>query len=84
MHGKVFIADDNIAVVSTINTDYRSLYLHFECSTLLYKTKSISRIKNDFLETLDKCQIITLEDTKHIKWYNVILTSILKAFSPLL
>lgn len=84
IHSKTFVADDEIGVVGTVNLDYRSLYLHFECSTLLYKTKSISRIKNDFLETLDKCQIITLEDTKHIKWYNVILTSILKAFSPLL
>lgn len=84
IHSKTFVADDEIGVVGTVNLDYRSLYLHFECGTLLYKTKSINEIKQDFLVTLEKCQIITLEDTKHIKWYNIILRSILKAFSPLL
>ena len=31
VHAKTFIADDRSAVVGTINLDYRSLYLHFEC-----------------------------------------------------
>ena len=29
-------ADDAVGVVGTINMDFRSLYLHFECGTLLY------------------------------------------------
>ncbi len=30
LHAKSFVCDDEIAVVGTINLDYRSLYLHFE------------------------------------------------------
>jgi len=30
IHGKVFVSDDIVATVGTINLDYRSLYLHFE------------------------------------------------------
>ena len=71
-------------MVGTINLDYRSLYLHFECATLLYKTDSVLSIKKDFEETLEKCQLITLEDTKKVRWSNVILRSILRVFAPLM
>ena len=37
IHGKVFVADDKISTVGTINLDYRSLYLHFECGKILKK-----------------------------------------------
>ena len=84
IHSKTFVSDDNIGVVGTINLDYRSLYLHFECGVLLYKTKSVLDIKKDYLETLEKCQRITLEDTKKVKLPTRILRSIIRLFSPLL
>ena len=31
VHAKVFTSDDDTATVGSINLDYRSLYLHFEC-----------------------------------------------------
>ena len=31
IHAKSFVCDDRIATVGSINMDYRSLYLHFEC-----------------------------------------------------
>lgn len=37
IHAKNFVSDDEIATVGSINLDYRSLYLHFECGTFLYK-----------------------------------------------
>ena len=47
-HAKMFLSDDKSAVVGTINLDYRSLYLHFECATYMYKTSCIKDIKADF------------------------------------
>ena len=35
IHGKTFTVDDKFATVGTINLDYRSLYLHFECGVWL-------------------------------------------------
>lgn len=84
IHSKNFVADDKIATVGTINLDYRSLYLHFECGTLLYKTKTIDNIKKDFIATMEKSKFITLEDTKKVKWSNKIIRSIIRVFSPLL
>ena len=48
VHSKVFVCDDEKAVVGTINLDYRSLYHHFECATYMYKTRCISEIEADF------------------------------------
>ena len=84
IHSKTFVADDNVATVGTINLDYRSLYLHFECGVYLYKTKSIFEIKEDFLNTLEKCQRISIEDTKKVKWSNRFLRAILRVFAPLM
>ena len=39
-HAKMSIADDRMATCGTINLDYRSLFLHFECGVFMYKTKA--------------------------------------------
>lgn len=84
VHAKSFVSDDETAVIGTINLDYRSLYLHFECATWLYKTKSVLSIKEDYLETLNLCQEITLEDCSKVKWYTRFMRSLMRIFAPLL
>ncbi|MBD7912424.1 MULTISPECIES: cardiolipin synthase [Clostridium] len=84
IHSKTFVSDDSVGTVGTINLDYRSLYLHFECGVFLYKTKSVMQIKKDYLNMLEISQRITLEDTKKIKWSNRFLRSILKLLAPLM
>ncbi|GAB6168881.1 cardiolipin synthase [Clostridium carnis] len=84
IHSKTVVSDDSIGVVGTINMDYRSLYLHFECGVFLYKTKSVLQIKEDFLETLEKCQKISLEDCYKVRWSNIFIRAILRVFAPLM
>ena len=84
VHAKVFVSDDRKAVVGTINMDYRSLYHHFECATYLYDTPCIQDIKQDYMETLDKCQVVTLETIKREKWYVKFVGNIMKFVAPLL
>lgn len=64
VHAKIFTSDDEKAVVGTINLDYRSLYLHFECAAFLYQVEEIAEIEKDFQRTLEKCQEVTLENRK--------------------
>lgn len=84
IHAKSFVSDDTIAVCGSINLDYRSLYMHFECATLLYKNKGVKYIKDDFVNTLEKCHMVTLEELDSIKLPVRIITGILKLISPLL
>lgn len=84
MHSKTYAADDKYAVVGTINMDYRSLYLHFECGVWMYKSHSIADIKEDFLSTLKLCRQITMEDIKNVKWYRKLVRLLLRIFAPLM
>lgn len=84
VHAKVFTSDDEKAVVGTINLDYRSLYLHFECAAFLYQVPEIGAIEEDFQETLGKCQEIRLGDLKKEKVWMRIYGWLLKVFAPLM
>jgi len=83
IHSKTFISDDLIATNGTVNLDFRSLYLHFECGVCIYDKKCITDMKKDFITTLEKCKEVTLEDCKK----NIIvrfLQNICKLFAPLM
>lgn len=84
VHAKCFVSDNDKAVVGTINLDFRSLYLHFECGTFFYKSSVISKIEDDFLYTLSKCKKITLEDCKALPFKEKIIGSALRIFAPLM
>ena len=86
VHAKSFVADDKIAVVGTINLDYRSLYHHFECGCMFYNSSVIEDIKRDFLLSASESELV--EDPKTKYKITGILQSIyyafLRLFAPLL
>ena len=84
IHAKTFAVDDEYGTVGTINLDYRSLYLHFECGVWLYRTRSVLQIKEDFLAMLPICQEITLEECRNVKWYRKLVRACLRIFAPLM
>ena len=59
IHAKTFICDDKYATVGSVNLDYRSLYLHFECGLWMYKTDSIADIKKDMENIFAESKHIT-------------------------
>ena len=83
VHSKMFISDEDIATIGTTNLDFRSLYLHFECGTCLYKSEEIKTIKKDFENTLADCKKIEIKDCKKGK-FKAFLISILRLFAPLM
>ncbi len=83
IHAKSFVCDDKLCVVGTINMDYRSLYLHFECGTLMYNNPEIKQIKKDDLDTMEKCRKVELSDMK-TNFLGELLDSFLRSIAPLL
>lgn len=61
VHSKIFVSDDEKAVVGSINLDFRSMYLSFECAALLYKNEAVEEIERDVRETLKQCITVTRE-----------------------
>ena len=84
IHSKNYVSDDIVAVVGTINMDYRSLFLHFECAVYMYKATTVIDVKKDFLNTLKDCKEITLDECKKQSPVKRFFTGILRAFNPLL
>lgn len=84
VHAKVFVSDNEKAVVGTINLDYRSLYHHFECATYLFRTPCISDIESDFQATLAQCREATRETIAHERLSYRILGRLLKFIAPLM
>ena len=84
VHAKVFLSDDIRGVVGSINLDYRSLYLHYECAAYLYKVPAISHIKADFNDTFAKSQLVTMEDVKKRSSFSRIVAALLKVVAPLM
>lgn len=84
IHAKNFVCDDEFVVIGSINLDYRSLYLHFECAVWTFGTPIIKDVKRDFERTLKKSIAITPEWIKKRKLITRILQSLLKVFAPLM
>lgn len=83
IHAKSVLCDGEIAVVGTINMDYRSLYLNFECGTLLIGNSQIELIAQDYANVFEKSHLITHADCSD----GVIgrfIEDILRLLSPLL
>ncbi|OPZ83128.1 MAG: Cardiolipin synthase [Firmicutes bacterium ADurb.Bin419] len=84
IHAKTLVSDDEYGVVGTINMDYRSFFMHYECGVWMYKCTPLRDIRDDFLTTLEVCKEIRIEDYKDFKWYNALVGSVLRLFAPLM
>ena len=83
IHSKCYVSDDRIAVVGSINMDYRSLYLHFECGTLLMGGSQVAAVRADAEQTFGQCHRITLDDCR-TSLLGTLLDDVLRLVSPLL
>ena len=82
LHSKVFLADDEVGVVGTVNLDYRSLLFHFEDAVLLFGTPSLNEIKTDMAQLFAVSRLQTEQDAKKRflwRW----ICEIAKLFAPL-
>lgn len=84
VHAKVFVSDDDTATVGTINLDYRSLYLHFECGVFIYNNSEIDRIERDFQKTLTRCHKVTLIEVKNRTLFTKITGQVFRLLAPLM
>lgn len=83
IHAKCMVCDDEIATVGTINMDYRSLYLHFECGVFLYQNKAVLAVRDDALKTIEKSREILIEDCRKDS-FTRLYQSVLKVLAPLM
>ena len=84
VHAKIFVSDNDTATIGTINLDYRSLYLHFECGVFLYNNPVVWDVEQDFQNTLKQCRRISVADLKKIGLGMSIMGRSLRMIAPLM
>ncbi len=82
-HAKDIIVDDELAIIGSVNMDYRSYYLHFENGVLLYKAKSIYNARDNFLAALKEAHEVTYEENSNTNIVVKLIQALLNIFIPL-
>lgn len=83
IHAKTIINED-CGIVGTINMDYRSFYLHYECGLFMCNRETIDGIKEDLLKTMEESMEISYADWKNRPWHLKVYQPILNLFSTLM
>lgn len=84
VHAKCFVSDGEKAVVGTINLDYRSLFLHYECAAYLYRNPAVADIEKDFLHTLEECITVDMKYYEGTGAGGRLMGHMLRMFGPLM
>ncbi len=84
VHAKMSVGDGKMAMVGTVNHDFRSLYLHYECGALMIDVPQIQEVEDDFQNMVKKSIKITKEYYKKLPWYQRLYGQSIKLVAPLL
>lgn len=72
-HGKYWIIDDNITILTSVNFDPRAMNINYENSLLYYNQQFNQQMREEFNNSLAFAKKITLSDLQQKKWKYKIL-----------
>ena len=84
VHSKTFVSDGEKAVVGSVNMDFRSQYLNFECGVYIYENPVVKDIRYDFDETLKKCVRMTKESVDALPTLHKFCGKAMRLIAPLM
>ena len=77
------VVDDRIGATGTVNMDFRSFYLHYECGSIFYDNEAVLDMERDFASTLEVCHAITHVDILRWNVFYRLVAAVFRVFSPL-
>ena len=81
LHAKSIMVDRETAFVGSVNFDYRSFELHYECGVMLYGASAIESLLEDMDGILDKSHAVTPEEWARRGLLRQMFEPILRIFS---
>lgn len=84
LHSKVLLMDDFVSSVGTANLDIRSFKLNFEVNAFVYDEEINLKLTEKFINDLDYCKEITLEEYEKQSRIVKIKESFSRLLSPIL
>jgi len=83
-HAKDILCDDEIGLVGTVNTDYRSYFMHFEDGVLFNDPKVIKEMKKSFNDGFSKSIEIDVAYLEKANIFVKIFRSLMVLLAPLM
>ena len=71
-------------MVGSVNMDFRSQYLNFECGVYIYENPVVEQIKKDFDETLPKFVRMTKESVEALPALHKFCGKAMRLIAPLM
>lgn len=84
IHSKTLVIDEKTAVVGTVNFDYRSMYMLFECGCVFYGGNVPTDVFADFERTIKISRRVSSADTEKNSLLVGIVRGFLRLFAPLM
>ncbi|OQB15753.1 MAG: putative cardiolipin synthase YwiE [Firmicutes bacterium ADurb.Bin193] len=84
MHSKMILSDGKSAIVGSVNLDYRSFYLHYECGVWMCNVPLAEDIKKDFENIFGVSDEISLERWRKRPWTDKAIEMGLRVFAPIM
>ena len=81
LHSKMLVADGEMAITGTVNMDYRSFQLHYECGVVLYGMSAVEHILRDIAHVREQCREILLPRWRRRNVLRRLAESLLRLFS---
>lgn len=82
LHSKLLVADGEMALVGSVNLDYRSFQLHYECGVVLYGMSAVEHILRDIRGYMEEqCQEVLLPKWRRRSIFRRMAEAVLKIFT---
>ena len=81
LHTKSLVADGELALLGTINMDYRSFQLHYECGVAFYGAQVIADVVRDMEDIQSRSSPVDPEGWARRSWFKKALEKVLRVFS---
>ena len=80
LHAKSVVADGDVGFVGSVNMDYRSFQLHFECG-VLFSGSAVTAVQGGMDRVMAQSERVTLQGWRERKWYVRLLGTVLRPFA---
>ena len=84
LHSKTLVSDDMLSAVGSVNLDFRSFFYNFEVSAFVYGKETATLLKNDFLEDVKRCHLLTPGEFNARPFRQRCMESVSRLLSPLM
>ncbi len=81
IHGKTVLADREVGFAGSVNMDYRSFQLHFECGEVFYGVPAIEALLEDMDNTMSRSALMTPERMAQRPVWRRVMGTVLRLFA---